>query len=675
MDRAVRKIKSPETCTHQILPLKKERHHEDSDAVILVGNPNVGKSVIFGHLTGTYVTVSNYPGTTVEVAYGKASFDGHTTLIIDTPGVNNLIPMSEDEVVTRNILLEKHPRAIIQVADAKNLRRSLFLTVQLLEMGLPVLLDLNMVDEAQSRGISVDCKKLQELLGIPVVETVAIRRKGISTIIRLIQNSLPSTSLDLDYGPEIEEAIRRIARLLPDGSIRKRALALMLLSRDSSLNEWLHAHLSDKTIEEINRICRETEEKLGKQLRHTINQTRMDYIQSILENVLREIPAKQSKIAAALDYLMLHPVFGVAFVMLVLFLMYEFVGVFGAGTLVDFFEGTVFEKWLIPPLRAGIERFVPWNFFQDFLVGEYGMLSMALSYAVAIVLPIVATFFIAFSILEDSGYLPRLAVIVNRHFRAIGLNGKAVLPMVLGLGCDTMATLTTRILESKKERIIVTLLLALGVPCSAQLGVIMGLLGGLSLTALLIWMGTVLGVLLLVGFLSARVIPGESSDFIVELPPLRLPAFWNIFAKTVARIEWYLKEAVPLFFLGTFVLFTLDKLNLLGLIERLAAPLIQKFLQLPAKATEAFLIGFLRRDYGVAGLFDMAQNGQLTEVQIVVSLITITLFVPCIANFFIIIKERGWKTALAIVGFIFPFAFFVGGVINWILRAIGFGGG
>jgi ferrous iron transport protein B len=296
---------------------------------------------------------------------------------------------------------------------------------------------------------------------------------------------------------------------------------------------------------------------------------------------------------------------------------------------------------------------------------------MALTYSIAIVLPIVGTFFIAFGILEDSGYLPRLAIMVNNIFRVMGLNGKAVLPLVLGLGCDTMATLTARIMETRKERIIVTLLLALGVPCSAQLGVILGMLGGLSGKAALIWTGVVVVVIFLVGILASKIVPGESSDFVLELPPIRIPQFSNIVVKTLARIEWYLREAVPLFILGTLVLFVSDKLGLLYILERFASPVVVGLLGLPVKATEAFLVGFLRRDYGAAGLFVLAKAGQLDAVQIVVSLVTITLFVPCVANFFIIIKERGLKTALGMVSFIFPFAFLVGGVLNLVLRSLG----
>jgi ferrous iron transport protein B len=286
-------------------------------------------------------------------------------------------------------------------------------------------------------------------------------------------------------------------------------------------------------------------------------------------------------------------------------------------------------------------------------------------------MPIVLTFFLSFSVLEDSGYLPRLAVMMDRPFKAMGLNGKAVLPMVLGLGCDTMATLTTRILRTRRERILVTLLLALGVPCSAQLGVLLGMVAYLSPAAIGVWIGVVLAVMFVVGWLAARVIPGKRSDFILELPPIRAPQPMNILIKTVARLEWYLKEVLPLFVLGTLILFGLDRTGALGWLEKAASPLIQNGLGLPAQTTGAFIIGFLRRDYGAAGLFMLARDGLLNPAQLVISLVVVTLFVPCIANVLIIVKEHGTKTAAAVVGFVFPFAFGVGVVLNQIFNSLG----
>jgi ferrous iron transport protein B len=375
-----------------------------------------------------------------------------------------------------------------------------------------------------------------------------------------------------------------------------------------------------------------------------------------------------STIASHIGRWSMHPVYGLPVLLVVLYLVYQFVGVLGAGEAVGFLEETVFGEYLNPWATKLIGFLFPVPIIQELLIGDYGLITMALTYAIAIVLPIVGFFFIAFGILEDSGYLPRLAVMVNKIFKIMGLNGKAVLPMVLGLGCDTMATLTTRILETKKERILVTLLLALGVPCSAQLGVILGMVAGLSALATVIWIGTVVGVMLLVGYLAAKAIPGEPSDFVLELPPIRVPQLSNILIKTLARVQWYLKEAVPLFMLGTFILFVGHKVGALEIIQNLTDPVVVGVLGLPSKAAEAFVIGFLRRDYGAAGLFMLAKDGLLDPIQIVVSLVVITLFVPCIANFFMMVKERGLAAALWMIAFIFPFAFAVGGALNWALR-------
>jgi ferrous iron transport protein B len=330
----------------------------------------------------------------------------------------------------------------------------------------------------------------------------------------------------------------------------------------------------------------------------------------------------------------------------------------------------VFDQWVLPiatRLLAG--RPAPW--LSELLVGPYGIISMALAYGLAIVMPIVLTFFFAFSILEDSGYLPRLAVMLDRPFKAIGLNGKAVLPMMLGLGCDTMATLTTRILETRKERVLVTVLLALGVPCSAQLGVLLGMVALLPPAAVLVWGATVIAVMFAVGWLAARALPGQRADFILELPPIRWPQLSNIVIKTAARLEWYLKEVLPLFILGTVILFALAKTGALAALETAAAPVVADGLGLPKEVTGAFIIGFLRRDYGAAGLFDLARSGALSATQLVISLVVITLFVPCIANVLVIVKEHGVKTAAGVVMFVFPFAFGVGVALNYIFQFLG----
>jgi len=320
-----------------------------------------------------------------------------------------------------------------------------------------------------------------------------------------------------------------------------------------------------------------------------------------------------------------------------------------------------------------VSRMVPIPILVDLLVGEYGLWTMGMTYALALILPIVSTFFLAFGVLEDSGYLPRLAALSNRVFQRMGLNGKAVLPMVLGLGCVTMATLTTRVLETKRERLLVIMLLALAIPCSAQLGVVMGILAGVSFSAMLIWSGVVALVLLAVGWLAARVMPGERTKLLIELPPMRLPVFSNVALKTLARIEWYLKEVVPLFLLGTALLFILDRTGVLNQVIRLGEPLVAGWLGLPPEASAAFLVGFLRRDFGATGLFVMQSEGLLTPIQIVVAMVTITLFVPCLASVLMIAKERNWRTATGMVVLITPLAFIIGGLLYRLLFSIGWG--
>jgi len=640
--------------------------------VILVGNPNVGKSVVFGTLTGRYVNVSNYPGTTVEITRGEARERGTVYEIIDTPGVYSLLPMSEDERVTRDILMREPGSRVLQVCDAKNMRRSLMITIQLAEMAVPMVLAVNMADEARERGVMPRLEHLEERLGVPAVPTVAVLKLGTDRLLPLLAHPSPGT-VRVDYGSRIEDAVARMEEKLPGQTpVGKRAIALMLLCGDDSLAPWLAENVPAAGIREMNAVRNRLTETTGEDIAYRVNQSRLAWIDRLLDELGQE-PAPPRGMDAAQHFgrLAMDPVYGIPVLAGVLLLAYGFVGVFGAGYLVDLLQDHLFRKGLVPAVAWAADRVLPWPLARDFLVGPYGLVSMALSYAFAIVLPIVGTFFLGFGILEDSGYLPRLAVMVDKVFKKIGCNGKAVLPMILGLGCDTMATLTTRILETRKERVIVTLLLALGVPCSAQLGVILGMLADVGPAATVTWVGLLVGVILLVGYLAAKVIPGESSDFILEIPPIRRPQMGNLAVKTMARIEWYLREAVPLFVVGTFILFVSDRMGWLLWAQKAAEPIVVRALDLPPKTADAFLIGFLRRDYGAAGLYSMSKAGSLSHLQVVVSLVTITLFIPCLANFLVIIKEHGSKVAVGMALFIFPFAVLVGAAVNFGARWLG----
>lgn len=569
--------------------------------IALVGNPNVGKSVVFGRLTGRYATVSNYPGTTVSVTKGRALVGAEVCDVIDTPGVNALDgAISEDERITRQVLASGEADLVVQVADARNVRRALMLTAQIAAFEKPTMLVLNMVDEAWARGISVDAERLADELGIPVIEAVAVEGRGMSDL----RNTLTQAAV-----PRVPVHVQAEGRAA-----------------------WAH---------------------------------------ELTGRVRRISPLSLGRLQQALDRATRQPLTGIPILAAVLYALYLFVGVFGAQTLVELLEDGVFGRGINPAATWAANYAIPFQIVRDFFVGEYGLITMGLTYAVAIVLPVVATFFLMFGFLEDSGYIPRLAIFSDRIFRVMGLNGKAVLPMVLGLGCDTMATMTTRILATPKERLIAILLLALGIPCSAQLATIMGILGGISFLALLTLFAVVLGQMFLVGWLAARTLTGDRSEFIMELPPLRWPRLPNLLIKTRMRVWWYLGEAVPLFLAGTILLFTLDQLNALGFIARLGQPIVTGWLGLPATTAHIFVMGFLRRDFGAAGMFDLARSGELSGVQAVVALTVMTLFIPCVANFLMIVRERGVRVAGAMLALITPIAVFTGAGLNHVLRALG----
>jgi Fe2+ transport system protein B len=897
---------------------------------LLVGNPNVGKSVLFGALTGTYVTVSNYPGTTVEVTRGRVDLhEGLHWELLDTPGTNNLVPMSEDEAVTRDILLSEPSDVLVQVGDAKNLTRSLLLTLQLAELGVPFLLDLNMADEARARGIAIDLDGLAgELTGVRVNTSAAIHGEGVEPVRAYLAERAETAAIGVRaplpcaprFPGDVEAAIAEIESGLPALSVASRGVATMLLAGDRGFGGWLEANVDAATRKRAGELAETLSATHGVPAFALLSKLRLARAQAIVRSVQRRGDARSGaragegavpwpravaaagaaavlaavvydgalaltakpqtsdplddygffevvgrllsrslfagwsapglaflataallgaivvhrhasaraavwKLVAAfavgyaaywvsslaigltlhsygslpvhlgalvglgalaawgragdqhdaavsgwLGRYATHPRWGVPILFVVLFFAYKIVGVFGAGTAVDFLENKVFgnpsaiaqlgvasspeallakddagedaerlvvlqgaaadEIRIIAQVKRGgayvadpnaridvypgpgavrveggrgeaivrgdlrgaearvwvgfLNRWA-FSFFlwigipivTAFFVGQYGLLTMGVTYAVAIVLPVVATFFFVFSMLEDSGYLPRLAVMANRQLQSIGLNGKAVLPMVLGLGCDTMATLTARIMETKKERVLVTLLLALGIPCSSQLSVIFAMMQRTSKTATLVWLVVVIFTIGFVGWIAAKVVPGDKSDFLLEMPPIRRPQVRNLVSKTMARIEWYLREAVPLFLAGTALLFFLDLWKLLGWVHRAGEPVVHHLLGfgrengVSDRVSEALLVGFLRRDFGAAGLLDMARGGHLSTGDVAVSMVVITLFIPCIANVFMIVKERGWKVAGLMSAFIFPYAVLVGGLVRLFFNAIG----
>jgi len=467
----------------------------------------------------------------------------------------------------------------------------------------------------------------------------------------------------------LEIALGAIEGLLHDHySLSRRAVGLLLLQEDHEIQEMVQES-QPAIMVQIEKIIAGVKTQYAYPIEYEIALRRRDEVERIINRVVK-VKQKEQRVAEKISALMMNPIAGFPLLFLILYFgLYKFVGVFGAGTVVGYLEERIYNAYLNPVLVKTFSSLIPWRILQDLVVGEYGLLTLGLRYSVALILPIVTFFFLVFSVIEDTGYLPRLAMLIDRTFKKIGLSGRAVIPMVLGFGCATMATLVTRTLPTKRERLIATMLLALAVPCSAQLGVILALLGGHPM-AMVLWAGIIMMVFLFVGFLTAKLLPGERPSFYIEIPPLRLPHLGNILTKTYNRVKWYFWEILPLFLLASVLIW-------LGKLTRLFDVLIFLFTKpvtmvgLPKEAAKVFLFGFFRRDYGAAGLYDLHKDGLLTGDQLLVACVALTLFLPCVAQFLMNLKERGWKTGVSVSLFTLVVAFSVAFVVNLVLNNLG----
>lgn len=661
--------------------------------VLLVGQPNVGKSALFGALTGRHATVSNYPGTTVTVSRGSFEAQPNTRLeLVDTPGAYSLMPVTDEERVARNALFQVPAAAVLHVVEAMNLDRALVNTLEMLTAGLPVVLVLNMWDEASKNGVHIDTEKLSERLGCPVVQTVAVSGTGLQELRDAVVSMLDRPrQTDIgefwveEFGPVVDE-LAAVVDGTPElpASMPARITATLALrgSRDITSASGISPEM-------ISAARRQVSAQVGGLPPVAAILALRQRSTVVLDGVFsgRTRPSETSR--HKLGMLLAHPLWGMPFLAAVLYFgFYQLVGVYAAGDLVGLLEETVFGEWVMPPITNFVEGVIPWTWLSSLFVGDYGVLTLGITYALALVLPVVGAFFILFSLVEDSGYFPRLALLCDRLFKMVGLNGRAVITMVLGLGCSTMATVTTRTLESRRDRIIATLLLVLTIPCSAQLGLITALLASKSFTLWVWYVGCLLTMFALVGFVAARVLPGRNATFHMEIVPLRRPRAGNVLRKTWQRLYWYFREVVPLFVLASVVLWLLDmpSSTLFGFVDasqaqaasgltwiQLGMEPMMSFIGQPIEAAESFLIGFFRRDFGGAGLYKLAQDGEvaLSHRQILAGAFTLTLFVPCVATFMMMWKERGARIASSIFLIVTVVALLAGAGLNQVLIGLG----
>ncbi len=614
-------------CPHHHPPHSDEPIATDAMKIVLVGNPNVGKSVFFGFLTGIYTDVSNYPGTTIEISSG--SWQGHQ--IIDTPGIYGVSSFNDEEIVARDIILGAD--IILNVVDATHLERDLFLSRQLIDMGKPVVIALNFCDELSGAKMAVETDLLADLLGVPVIPTTAVNGEGMDQI----ADSLLLARAGLQ-DPELHGRLHEMLKV-----VGSQAEALLVLEGDPHVASR-HGIVPGEEREEI-----------------YIN--RRNRVNDIVRHVLT-VSSTTESLRDRLGRAVINPVTGVPILGLVLYVIYTAIGVWVAGDIVGITEEVIMQGHYEPWIRGLATRFIsPDSIPGLLLIGEFGLLTMTITYLLGLLLPLVIGFYTVLSIMEDTGYLPRLATLVDRMMTTVGLNGRAVIPIILGFGCVQLGTITTRLLATSREKTIATVLLNFAVPCSAQIGVIAGMLAAVGGSLTLLYVAVIFTVLAMVGTVLNRTLPGKSSALLIDLPPMRLPRLENVVRKTATRSFFFMKEAYPWFFLGSFIVAVLQISGGLVLWQQLLAPVTEGWLQIPREAATAFVMGLVRRDFGAAGLTELA----MSPMQVVTSLIVITLFVPCIASLMILFKERGSREAMLVWVGSWAVAFLVGGIFSQVL--------
>lgn len=595
--------------------------------IILVGNPNVGKSTIFNALSSFYVEVSNFPGTTVDVS--RAYID--LGEVIDTPGAYSIGNYNDNEAVTQKII--KTADIVINIVSAVSLHRDLFLTQQLIDMGFPVIVAVNQTDEAEKRNIKINFEQMEKDLGVKVIPTIAIYKQGINDVLKAIKNK--------DYKAS-QNKTGVIKELLKDEK----------LTRCDIFNKLTKLEGKDSTDNEL-------KEKIFTERRKQVN--------SLIENIVSEEESK-FRFSIFFSNLLLNPAFGLLFAFCILWMLYQFLGVIVAGNLVDYISTAVATNYT-PWINETITNFIPFKLANELLVGEFGLLTMSVELILGVILPLIISFYLFMAILEDSGYLPRLAVLTDNILSKFGMNGRAVIPLILGFGCCTMGIITTRILGSNKEKIIASAILGLTIPCSAQIGIIIALMASIGgFGAWILYVLTLFIAMVTTGTILNKLVKGCSSDLIIDLPPLRMPIIENALNKTFFRIVDFLKEVTPMFLIGSIVITTLNITGMLSFIQKAFAPVVVYLLKLPEEFSNALIMGMIRRDFGAAGILDMI--GGLDSAQVFVAAVVVTLFVPCFAALIVIFKERGWVEATMIWTGSLILSIFIGTILAQIIPII-----
>ena len=657
--------------------MKGERRKEKQLTIALAGNANVGKSAIFNQLTGLNQVVGNWPGKTVERAEGTLHFKGYRIKVLDLPGIYSLSTYSIEEVIAREYIAIERPDLIINVVDASALERNLYFTLQLLELEAPMILDLNQVDFAAKKGMEINVEKLSRALGIPVVPTVAISGVGIeellNRVIDVVEGRVPLKPMRVRYGREVETRVQELERhvqeRLPElcQVYPPRWIAVKMLERDPDILGKVRSHQHGaEVLEFADRLAREIEELHGEPSPVVIASERYRIANTITQEVVRFIAPPRITLEQRLDAVTTHPALGYPILAAVVAAM--FTAIFMGGDLLIGVLESFFEDWLIPLLSSTLMGGLP----PPIVELVCGGIVTGVAAGVTIALPYIIPFYVILAILEDSGYLPRAAFLMDSLMHKVGLHGKAFIPLILGYGCNVPACVGCRIMETERERFLAGILVTL-MPCAARTVIILGLVGRyVGLPAALALYAFDLILVFVIGRVAFKTLPGEPVGLIMEMPPYKRPSLRNVLMKTWGRTKDFVYVAFPLIILGSFVLELIKVAGLAWALSRLMQPLISGWLGLPPICGIPLIFGVLRKELTLVMLAELSGTSDfisvLTPTQMVVFSLVTMIYIPCIATIAAMVREFGWRRALAVTLMDIALALLLGGIALRVLQ-------